>query len=192
MVAEYNFFNTQYDIDTASIFNNYFLINNIVHLKSSGMTIFKRFLAIRCASLGALILLFSPTQALDETPHTASGKGNIADESSNVSLSILCLTNKTGREVGYGYRWGDADYRYTKLRSNSTEKHWWNIDEEASVPDFFIELDHSDRCSLMRYRLDSYFSSKSDCKNAKRYVFKLKRGPASGMVLDCSDLFVSR
>jgi hypothetical protein len=91
-------------------------------------------------------------------------------------FAILCLNNNTNRIINYKYKWGDGNWKTSRVRPAGRYLHSWKYkrQNQRKSPHFRIRFD-SDLSSAkywQKYNLKRNASPEQSCRSGKNYVFK--------------------
>lgn len=104
--------------------------------------------------------------------------------SAETPYAVVCLVNKTGRNINYSYRWGDGEWKSQSVSANRRRYHSWTYAAGShSSPDFRIRFD-SDFTSgtdYKQYVLKRYRNGEKSCDGAKKYEFRDSGSSAVGL-----------
>ncbi|MFZ1754259.1 MAG: hypothetical protein WBO46_20080 [Caldilineaceae bacterium] len=104
--------------------------------------------------------------------------------SAETPYAVVCLVNKTNRDINYSYRWGDNEWKSQSVSANSSRYHSWTYAAGShSSPDFRVryDADFTSGTDYKQYVLKRYRNSKKSCNGAKKYEFKDAGGSVVGL-----------
>ncbi|MBX3051886.1 MAG: hypothetical protein KF753_10455 [Caldilineaceae bacterium] len=134
--------------------------------------------------------LHSSTPPVIQPPPVRGSSGSSAPSTTTTTSSaetpyaVVCLVNKTNRDINYSYRWGDNEWKSQSVSANSSRYHSWTYAAGShSSPDFRVryDADFTSGTDYKQYVLKRYRNSKKSCNGAKKYEFKDAGGSVVGL-----------
>lgn len=116
----------------------------------------------------------SGSSAPSTTTTTTSSSGE-------TPYAVVCLVNKTGRDINYTYRWGDDEWKSSSVSADRQRYHSWKYaDGSHSSPDFRVrfDADFTSGTDYKVYLLKRYRAAEKSCDKGKKYEFKNAGGSA--------------
>jgi hypothetical protein len=91
-------------------------------------------------------------------------------------FAVLCLNNNTNRIINYKYKWGDGNWKTSRVRPAGRYWHSWKYKRpnQRKSPPFNISFDSdmSNGKYFQTYKLGKFASPEQSCRVGKKYVFK--------------------
>jgi len=106
---------------------------------------------------------------------SSSAPPTTSSSSTATPYAVVCLVNKTNRNINYTYRWGDDEWKSQSVDANSSRYHSYTYPSGShSSPDFRIrvDVDFSSGTDYKTFLLKRNRNSKKSCDGAKKYNFR--------------------